>query len=373
MLRGSRIGFGRSNRQNAGVVERILFIRLSALGDILNTLPALGALKRARPEVAIDWLVEDRFADLVAQVHGVERVIAFPRRRLGRPTPGAALALARHLRSLRSERYDIAIDFQGNLKGALQLRACRATRKLGAKPAKEKAHRLYRTVIDLAPDLHRASRALFLIESAGIELEANPRDLPFDRLLLPTFRRDPAIEAAVTQLLGPRDARPLVLLHPGTSKFGAFKRWPVERFVATGRQLAAAGFDVRVIAGPGEEPLAEAIERSSKEVVRYQRGHPGLAGLIEMLRRAALLIAADSGPLHLAAALDIPVVGLFGPKDPALYAPPWKHVRVVTQQPPCAPCSRRRCSAPICMTDLPSDPVGAAALAALQDPSHPRA
>jgi heptosyltransferase-1 len=359
-------------RQNAGVTERVLFIRLSALGDVVNTLPALAALRAARPDVAIDWVVDDRFAGVLAEVEGIAEVIPYPRTALRRPTPGALFALLRHVRRLRSERYAAAIDFQGNLKGALQLRTARSQRAIGASAAREGVHRFYRERVPVSRDLHRAQRALALLAPLGVDpCESDPFATHLPRRLLPTFRIDAEAAMRVDGALGGRDPkRPLVLLHPGTSKFGAFKRWPAEHFAAAARALVAErGIDVSVTCGPGEEALARGIVAAA-EGVAFVPPVGGLEGLVELLRRATVFVAADSGPLHLAAALDVRTVGLFGPKDPTIYAPPWEHATIVRQAPPCAPCSLRRCDDPICMTRLPEAAVIAAVRAQLAA-AHP--
>ncbi len=339
------------------MAKRFLLIRLSALGDVVNTLPVVSALHQAYDDVEIDWLVEDRFADLLAQVHGISNVLVFPRKRLRLPTPPALLKLVSHVVDLRRRRYDVAIDFQGNLKGAMQLAAARSARRIGPSPAKERAHRLYGERVRVAKDLHRASRALALLEAAGVEVPYEPAMPQLDRSLLPTFRRDRGVAALVRERLLPRDsAKPLILLHPGTSAFGAFKRWPPGRFAEAVLEIERRfAVDVRITHGPGEEDLAQAVVSAGRErgAIRVVAPVGGLIGLLELLRCAQVFVAADCGPLHLAAALDVPCVGLFGPKDPGMYAPPWEHARVVRAPPPCAPCSLRRCDDPICMSELP--------------------
>jgi heptosyltransferase I len=354
------------------VPERYLFLRLSSMGDIVNTLPALRALQNARPDAVVDFVAEDRFAGLVRQVEGIERVIEFPRRGLAWPTPAAGYRLFAHRAALRDTEYDVAIDFQGNLKGALQLAAVRARRKLGPMPAREGAHRLYREPVALPRDIHRSCRALGLIAAAGIEIDHDLAVSTLDRGLLPDFKLDRDATRAANAALGSRDtapgatssssSSPIALMHPGSSAFGAMKRWPAASFAALAQRLAREGADVRVTCGPGEEPLAESVVAAAEGAARFVAPLGGFAGLIALLRRVAVFIAGDSGPLHLAAALDVPSVALFGPKDPRVYAPPWQHATVIRHSPPCAPCSLRRCDDPICMTRLPVDAVAAAAL-----------
>lgn len=350
---------------------RFLFLRLSALGDVVNTLPALTALLRARPDAIVDFVVEDRFAELARQVEGIHRVLSFPRRGLRYPTPAAAWRLIQHRAALREVEYDYAIDFQGNLKGALQLAFVRAKHKLGPKPAKEGAARLYAEPVLVPKDIHRTCRALALVAAAGIPVDHELAVSTLDRSFLPDFKLDKDATRQATAALGQRaptpgsDAPPLVLIHPGSSAFGSFKRWPAESYATLAQRLSARGLDVGVICGPGEEPLAKDVVARSKGAARFVPPVGGIAGLIALLRRARVFVAGDSGPLHLAAALDVPSIGIFGPKDPKVYAPPWAHATIVREPPPCAPCSLRRCDDPICMTQLPPELVLEATLAAL--------
>jgi lipopolysaccharide heptosyltransferase I len=341
------------------VAQRILFIRLSALGDVVMTLPALAALRRARPDARVDWAVEDRFADLLGMVEGIDRVIPFPRRDLR--GAGAPAALLRHLRALRRERYDAAIDFQGNLKGAMHLAACRATRKIGAdaSASREGAHRAADVRVPVPRGCHRVERALLLLAPLGVPApRRGARGL--DPALRPAFRTPGPVDDHTDAMLARvrRGVHPLVFLHPGTSAFGAFKRWPAERFGAVAARLRdELGADVLVTQGPGEEGLARAVVAASSGAAALCPPADGLPGLVSLLRRADILIAADSGPLQLASALGVACVALFGPKDPGVYAPPFAGSRAVRHAVPCSPCSLRDCDDPVCMTQMEPDVV----------------
>ena len=349
---------------------RILLIRLSALGDIVVSLPAIAALRETRPDVAIDWLVEDRFAGLLDEVVGVDRVLVFPRGRATRVSP-----IVRHVRALRAERYEAAVDLQGNLKSAGQLAAARAQRKIGlaARHAKEGAHRAARERVDLPTSrtVHRAERARSLLAPLGVGIPANGEASRWPDSMRPEFRRHADVEEELDRDLGPPGGHPRVLIHPGTSAFGAFKRLPAATFGEVARSLADDGATVRVIHGPGEEALAKEVADASDGAAEVLPPRHGLRGLIATTRRADLVIASDSGPLHLAAAAGAATVGLFGPKDPAIYAPPFSRSRVVRHPVPCSPCSLRRCADPICMTDMTAGEVVAAARSALADGARP--
>lgn len=343
--------------------ERILVIRLSALGDIIVTLPVIGALRRGRPGVALDWLVDDRFAALLAEVEGIDRILTFPRRAATRP--GGWPALIRHLAHLHSQRYEAVLDMQGNLKSAAQVRLTRAARKIGLDrgSAREGAHHAVDIRVELPARCHRVERALALLRPLDIDCSRAWQDGAIDRDLRPAFRQHPGLDAKATQALavvsGPG---PLVAMHPGTSAYGAFKRLPPTTFGAVAAQLhASLGARVVVTHGPGEEDLADRVVTASAGTAHAVPPTGGIAGLIALLRRVDLLVAADSGPLLLASALGIPTVALFGPKDPDVYAPPFGNCRVVRTAVPCSPCSLRRCPDPICMTTMSADAIVVAA------------
>lgn len=334
------------------MARRILFIRLSALGDVVVTLPALVALRRHEPDVEVDWLIEDRFAGVLRFVEGIRNVIAFPRQRMKSPLSAMA-TLPRHLEALRAERYDAVVDFQSNLKGAMQLVCARSPLKIGLDraAAREGAHRFADVRVAVARDAHRVVRALSLLRPLGVDVPDVDRFVP--DALRPRFVLPSEIETAIdARLAGLGDpATRYVVVHPGTSAFGAFKRWPAERFGELARALAAHA-RVVVIHGPGEETLAQAVVRASAGAATIVPTTEGLGAVLALARRAALFVGADSGPLLLAAAAGTPTVALFGPKDPAIYAPPFAGTTVVREFVPCAPCSLRRCADPICMTRL---------------------
>ncbi len=354
------------------VSARVLFIRLSALGDVVNTLPAFAALRAARPDATVDWVVEDRCADLVRLVEGIDRVIVFPRRALrGIGAVGAGLA---HRAALRRERYDVAIDFQGNLKSGLHLASCRAAVKVGLARAKEGAHRFADVRVDVPAGEHRATRALRLVQAAAGLPPLEVADDGSSAASAPPLRVPPEATADAEARLPSVDDVPTVLLHPGTSGFGAFKRWPAARFGELARRLhAEAGARVRVIHGPGEEALAGAAAEAAAGAAEVLPPRHGLAGLVALVARADLVVAADSGPLLVASLAGAGTVALFGPKDPRIYAPPFAGSVTVRRPPPCAPCSLRRCADPICMTELPVEPVAEAALRRLAEISLARA
>jgi lipopolysaccharide heptosyltransferase I len=325
--------------------EQILVIRLSALGDVLFTLPAVEALRRARPAAAIDWLVEDRAASLLDLYPGIRRRIVWRR------SERSPAALARHVGALRATRYDCVLDFQGNLKSGAHALLARGRRKLGfdRRSSREASWLLRRERVAAPPGpLHRVEQSLALARALEPGVAAEAQAPP---LVVPPASRDFAERAWRDLALG--DA-PLVVLHPGTSKFGAFKRWAPDRFAHVADLLASKlGARTLVTWGPGEEELARGVVDATKAGGCALAPRTGsLSDLAALLARASLVIGSDSAALHLAAFLGTPVVALYGPKDPRLYGPRFAPMRVVHTWLPCSPCTRRTCPDVLCMEEI---------------------
>jgi len=335
----------------------LLVIRLSALGDVLFAMPAVHALHRARPDLALDWVVEERAAALLELVPFLRRRIVWRRgeqaRLARRPWswPKAAVALLRHVAALRAERYDAVLDLQGNLKSGTHAFLARSARKLGLGlgHAREGGWLAANERVEPPADaLHRVEQSLAVVRAFAPEV---PGIASAPTLTVPA----PAGEWAAQELAAAGiGAQPFVVLHPGTSAFGAFKRWRPDRF----GQLAdvvqqKAGLPALVTWGPGEEALARQVVASSKRGgARLAPRTRSLVELAALLQRAAAVVASDSLALHLAAFLGTPVVGLYGPKDPRLYGPRFGPARVVRTWLPCSPCTRRTCPDVLCMEEI---------------------
>jgi len=326
-----------------------LIVRLSAVGDVINVLPTLASLRAQRPDAYIAWAVEEAAADLLQGHPHLDEVIVVPLKSWKRSLPFGLVAGLKGLSELSSRlkngAFDVTLDAHGNLKSGFVTRLSAAPRRVGfnRRHTREANHLFLTDAVDLPrPEPCRVLRALHLLTALGLE----PRYVP-TTLNLEARHRDEAGAALSSD-------RPLVVMHPGTSAFGAFKRWPAERFGQLAARLVER-HDVQVLVttGPGEEDLgrtaADASAGSARWLPPFQGGLRSFAALAQ---RATLVVAGDTGPLHLAAALDRPVVALFGPKDPAIYAPHCSHSRVVRQDLPCSPCRKRSCDHPICMTSL---------------------
>lgn len=330
----------------------MLVVRMSALGDVLFALPAVQALLDSRRAERVAWLVEDRAAVLLEGWPGVHEVLVFPRRSPAR-WPAWAARLARR-------RDSVVIDFQSNLKSRLQLGLLRCPRKLGFGPtvARDGAwHALSDAVDPPSSARHRIAQNLALVAALGVAVPRRPGRPP-----LPVPAPAAARADALLRGLG---GGPAVLLHPGTSAFGEFKRWPAAHFGRLGRLLVERrGARLLLTGGPGEAALVESV-RAALSVPATVVPPGSLHDLSALCARVDLLVASDSLPLHLANVHGTPVLGLYGPKDPARTGPFFDRSRVLLAGVACSPCTLRRCSDRICMERLLPERVCAEAEALL--------
>jgi lipopolysaccharide heptosyltransferase II len=328
---------------------------------VANTLPAVRALKECLPAAQVGWLVEAPSAEVVRLSGVADQIILFPRKRLSellrRPWrwPAALAAVLQLRRQLRAPRYPCVLDFQGNLKSGLLSVLSGAPDRVGfARGHCREMNWLFNNVQALpsSKKLLRAEKNAALAQVLAPDLQPRPVALAQDE------RNVVAVERFLAAVPG---EGPLVVVHPGTSAFGQLKRWPAARFGETAAGLKRdMGARCVVTYGPAEENLAAEVVASSSGAARLSPPF-SLGELVELLRRASLVIAADTGPLHLAALLKRPVVAIFGSKDPAIYAPYGTRSEIVRADIPCSPCVKRKCDHLRCIETIQVGDVLAAA------------
>jgi len=293
---------------------RVLVMRLSAMGDILHALPAITALGEAHPEWEIGWAVEPQWKPLLTTESAtrrgpamplVDRVHVLSARRWAR-APLSAKTLRevwQARRELREAQYDVCVDLQGAVRSAVIAKWARAKRLIGEDEPREWAARWFFDERVKTRGVHVIEQAIEVMGAvAGKPLRVQAALLPVD---------------AKAELKAKTLAAPFVLIHPGAG-WGA-KRWPTERYGEVAKALREMGYGVMVNAGPREEQLAREVVAHSKGAAQVLSS--SIAELIAVTRRAALAVGGDTGPLHLASALERPVVGIYGPTDPARNGP----------------------------------------------------
>jgi heptosyltransferase-1 len=282
---------------------RFLLVRLGSLGDVIHALPAASALRDAFPQARIDWLIEPKWRRLLEGNPDLTEIISLEKK--------SAAGLIATVRKLRSTHYTCAIDFQGLYKSALPAFASGAPRRIGfpSTYAREGFASFFYTDRINPRGAHKVDHNLALAEAAG----ARPSPLRFPLTLRPED------EKQVTQELARHNIGEFYVLNPGGG--WRSKCWPPERYGELHHRLAVQhGWRAIISFGSGEESLAQGLISAA--------GTPapvavplGLGPLMALLRRAKFVISADTGPLHLASALGSPVVGLYGPTDPARNGP----------------------------------------------------
>jgi lipopolysaccharide heptosyltransferase I len=307
-------------------VSRILVIRLSALGDVIRTLPLLPPLKARYPAARIAWLCEPANRPVLDRQPLLDEILEFPRASLARDLargrlPATLRTLRQVARSLRQRRFDLVLDAQGTYKSLLLTRLTGGRMRVGfvRGAAKEYLPGLLTHRVSPPPGpLSRVEKALGLLAPLQGDPELAAASLPENRL--------ESLEA--TRLWTAAGSSPRILIGPGASPRQDYKRWPARRFGELAAALAGQGMTVRLAWGPGEESLAEevAVAAGLPDLVLPPTSIPLLA---ELLRAADLFIGNDSGPTHLAWLVGTRVVALYGPTDPTVNAP-WGegHVRI---------------------------------------------
>lgn len=300
----------------------MLIVRLGAMGDVMHGLPAVTALREAFPEAMLGWLIEERWAELLctlptprsgprsAQRPLVDRLHTVNTRQWRRAPFSAATweRVAASLSDLRAAQYEIAVDLQGAVRSSLLARWSGAPVIYGAAQPRENLASMFYSRQVVTRGEHIVEQNLSLARAVA------QRPLKTPRVELP---RDHAADEECARRLQAKGTQEFALLNPGAG-WGA-KQWPPERYGQVAKQLSESGLKSLFNFGPGEEDLARAVEAASGDATETFTG--SLTQLIALTRRARLFIGGDTGPMHLAAALGVPVVGIFGPTDPARNGP----------------------------------------------------
>ncbi len=306
--------------------KKILVLKPSALGDIIHSMPALAAVRRRFPDAEIHWVVAKGLEPLVEDHPMIDEVVIFDRRawkRRGRLARNL-LDTGAFLKKLSRNGYDLALDMQGLLRTGLMAKMSKAPMVLGFRGAREGASLFYhhRIAVDWKTT-HAVDRYLKLVEPLGCDISKVEFPLfPFER------------DIPLTRGLPDRYA----VMAPSAGK--PANRWPAERFGAV-----AAGLDIpTVVVGTDvDEEIAEQLVANSAGKAVSITGRTDIKGLAAVLAKAEFVLANDTGPAHLAAAIGTPVAALFGPANPVRTRPYGaKNIVIQTKdRPPCNPCNRK--------------------------------
>jgi heptosyltransferase-1 len=343
-------------------MKRIAILRRTAFGDIIHTLPAIAAIKKRYPDVQITWITEKGYGKFLQSVPLVDSIIEIGFRSMTR-SHGIKGYLG-NLRDLTSHRFDVLLDFQGTLKSWLLLKLAKAERKIGFhhSDTREPLVTSFYTE-ELEPineAIHVVEKNLRLLRSIGIATT---------EIAWPQFEIDSNSDKQINDWQSQNELENFLLINPFTT--WKTKNWPlanVSDFCLQAQQ--ELGLQPVILWGPGEKEAAEEIASSSggKAVIAPRTD---FVQLIALLRKSSLYIGGDTGPSHLAAALGVPVVALFGPTDPKRNGPVDNRDQVVKPLLCKEKCSRNKCpldeSSPKCMAQITTELVVEAAKTRLKN------
>lgn len=331
---------------------KILFVKLGAIGDIVHTLPALAAIRRALPDAEVDWVAEERSAEILRGnplIHNLIEVDTHTIRSSWSPDR-ILTEIKRQVSSLRSNQYDAAFDLQGLLKSAAIAKLSAAKRRIGFNKMnlREPAARLmYTETVPVAQGIHVIDKNLALVCGA-LKIEAGEiHDFPI------ATDAQHRLEAEV--IVG-KSARPFALLNPGGG--WVTKLWRAADFGRLAKRLSEeAGIEPIIVTGPKELHLSSEVRENAGGLELIQ-AIPSLKGFYELAQRATVYVGGDTGPTHIAVAAGTPVVGIFGPTEWWRNGSPRADdISVGRDDIGCrVDCHRRTCSKWICM-DISVDAV----------------
>lgn len=342
--------------------QRICFIKPSALGDVVQALPILSALRSRWPHAHISWVINHSLADLLTGHPDLDEVIPFYRH--GR-TFQKLRAMRQLARRLRQGKFDLAIDQQGLLRSALMIWATRATRRVGFAHAREGATLAYTDRVHVRGRWQEISAVLCnwqLAQALGCA-GAPPRPR-----LGWTEEHHRWVREQIAHL-----PRPLLMLHPGAQ--WQTKRWPAEHFAELAhRAQNAFAASVVLVGGRGEGSLCEAIAQrlDPAKTINLAERTP-LLYLAALLAQGNVYLSGDSGPMHLAAAVGTPVVAVFTCTSPVRSGPYGDGHRAVATCVSCAASYVKKCASLRCMSELTPARVWPYLQAAIQQSLLPNA
>ncbi|HSU54594.1 MAG TPA: lipopolysaccharide heptosyltransferase II [Candidatus Dormibacteraeota bacterium] len=312
---------------------KILILKPSSLGDVVQALPVLRLIKRQWPESEIYWWIESGLAPLLEGDPDLTGVIPFDRKRWGSPLNW--LEVLRSIRSLREARFDLVIDLQCLARSASVGWLANGKQFVGLDVIRESARAFYDVIVPRpVGSEHAVDWYLAVLPQIGVRA-----DEPFTWLI-----ERPSIASQVRQRWQVADARWLVL-QPGAR--WETKKWPVEYYVELARQLTARnnGFRLAILGGEDDRSLGETIAKEQPERCLDLTGRLSLPEMVEWLRLSELMVTNDTGPMHVAAALGKPVIALFGPTNPRRTGPYGQTEQTLqTKSLPCVPCMKGYCS-----------------------------
>ena len=330
-----------SKKTRTKSVERILIIKPSSMGDIIHALPVLATLRKCYPKAEITWIVKNKFSDLLSGNPDLTDIIPFDNNNF--------LQL---ISILRKRDFDVALDIQGLFRSGILAYFSKASHKIGFSKinSRELSYMFYNhRVIPPQKAVHVVDKNLSLLEPLGIseftydfKIPISTQDLNFAKIFF-----------ASRKLVPKKDK--IIMLNLGAG--WPTKRWPSEKFISLADKLTGH-INAKIIMswGPQEKEIIENIKSSENNRITIMP-QSTIKQLAAIIKSCDLFVGSDTGPTHLAAALEVPVVGLYGPSDPERNGPYGTKNIIIQKDIPCASCWKRKCDTIDCMKNISIDEV----------------
>jgi heptosyltransferase I len=346
------------------VPQKILVVKLSAIGDVIQTLPMVTALRRNFPQARIDWLVEEEAAGILQGFPDLDRVLVSRRKSWQKRIQqkggfrAAMSEMIQFLHTLREEEYDWVIDNHGVLKSGVMVALSRGKRKIGYRASSgiaDEGNYLFTNerYKPLSIERHALDRYLDLVAQLGVPIDDVSLEYPVASVFL---------DAARNYLSRNEFNRhPLVILH-AVAKWET-KQWPAENFALLADRLVERGAGVVMTGSPqdaGSIGRILGLTRRPAEILDLS-GKTSLSELAGLFSLSDLVITPDTGPMHLAAAVKVPLIALFGPTAPWRTGPYSNGATVLRKELACSPCFQKKCAKRECMRQITVEEVLTAA------------
>ena len=317
-------------------INKILLVKPSALGDIIHTLPVLAALHDNFPEAEIHWVVAKGLHQVLENHPMIKKLWIIDKNKWKKleHAKGTIQELTQLKKGLQQENFDVVIDLQGLLRTGLIAKATGCRNIIGFRQAREGAAMFYTEKVDVEWEgIHAVDRYLKLLEPLGCEIRKV--EFPF----APFEKNIPLLQELPDKY---------AVIAPSAGKEA--NRWPAERF---GQLAAKLDIPSVIISAPADAPVAEETLANSAGNAVSIAGRTSIMELAAVIKKAEFLISNDTGPMHIAAALNVPVFAIFGPANPVRTGPYGDIHTIILNKVPCAPCyAKKRCAKWTCLDKL---------------------
>ena len=329
---------------------KILIIKPSSLGDVIHALPFLNAVKKTFPDSEVDWVISKNLMGILEDNPLINELISLDKDswKSVKKLPETLSELSSLRKTLKSRHYDIVVDLQGLLRSGLIAFSTPTTLKIGFDDAREGSRFFYDRKVPVKESAHAVDKCLEIAKAIKADTK---------RVKFPLHIND-ASKIQIKKIIG--NIKEYLVIVP--SARWASKRWPAENFAQLIKKLSIPCI---ITGSKGDKKRVQKIigllsKKTSDKIIDLC-GKTDLKELAALLAGAKAVVTNDTGPMHIAAALNVPVVAIFGPTDPVKTGPyKWqtnRKLKVIKVDVPCSPCRKKQCRELICMNKLDVDTV----------------